>query len=227
VAITAAAADLQVSDMTIRRDLQQLEGRGLARRVRGGALALGPAPFADRHRLNAAAKGRIAAKLLDLVPARGALAIDASSTMLRLASMIDGAEDVTIVTNGPDTFGVLQDRHGVHALITGGALEPRTGSLVGPLACRTARMLAVDRFMTSAAALDPTLGPTEACIEEAEVKLAFAEVADELVLAVDASKLGTRALAATVEWNEVDLLVTDLDPMDARLAPYRALVEIR
>jgi DeoR family fructose operon transcriptional repressor len=87
-------------------------------------------------------------------------------------------------------------------------------------------MLAVQRFITSAAALDPGLGPTEACIEEAEVKLAFAGVAAEVIVAVDGSKLGTRALAATVGWDEIDLLVTDLDPKDRRLAPYRDLVEI-
>ena len=225
--IAAAAADLQVSDMTIRRDLLQLEGRGVARRVRGGALALGPAPFADRHRLHAAAKGRIAAKLVDLIPDAGAVAFDASSTVLRLAAALDGARDLTVVTNGPETFQALQDRPGVHPLVTGGALEPRTGSLVGPLACRAARTVVLDRFVASAAGLDPEVGPTEACIEEAEVKLALASVASEVVLAVDASKLGTRAVATTFDWDHVDLLVTDLEPGDRRLDPYRDRVAIR
>ena len=77
IEIAGAAADLGVSEMTIRRDLQELEGRGQLRRVRGGALPLGPLPFADRHRTRAKAKSRIAAKLVPLLPATGAVGFDA------------------------------------------------------------------------------------------------------------------------------------------------------
>src|SRR5207249_3053684 len=73
VRIAAAAGELAVSEMTIRRDLQELDAMGLARRVRGGAVAVGPAPYAERQRRSARAKARMAAKLLPLVPARGAI----------------------------------------------------------------------------------------------------------------------------------------------------------
>ncbi len=63
-------------------------------------------------------------------------------------------------------------------------------------------------------------------LEEAEVKRTIAAGADEVVLAVDGSKLAGRALAVAVEWDQVDLLVTDLDPGDERLAPYRRLAEL-
>src|SRR5918994_8013684 len=80
VAIAHAAAALGVSEMTIRRDLAELEERGTARRVRGGARAVGPQTFAERHDVASPAKSRIAAKLAGLVPASGAVAFDASST---------------------------------------------------------------------------------------------------------------------------------------------------
>jgi len=222
-----AADDLGVSEMTVRRDLQELEARGSLRRVRGGALAVGPLPFADRHRSRAKAKARIATKLLDLVPATGAVALDASSTVMRLASTLVGPRDLVVLTNGPDTFRALQQKPGVTPLLTGGQLEPRTGSLVGPLACRAAAHLAVRRLFASAAALDVDIGPTEAGIEEAEVKRAFAASADEVVLAVDSSKLDTRAVAVGVEWDRIAVLVTELDPRDRRLRPYRALADVR
>lgn len=227
VSISTAADSLGVSEMTVRRDLVELEHRGVARRVWGGATAVGPEPFADRHRRAARAKTKIAAKVAEIVPVAGTIAFDASSTVARLTSALGRARDLTILTNGPDTFAALQRLPGVHPLLTGGALDPRTGSLVGPLACRAARQLAVELFVTSAAALDPHTGTLEATLEEAEVKQSIAAGCREVVLAVDASKLGGRSAALSIEWDRVGLLVTELDPCDARLAPYRKLVEIR
>ena len=58
------------------------------------------------------------------------------------------------------------------------------------------------------------------------MKRTLAGVADRVVLAVDAAKLGTRAVAVGLEWDQVDLLVTELDPTDDRLAPYRDVVAV-
>lgn len=226
VEISAAADDLGVSEMTIRRDLKELEARGTLRRVRGGALAVGPQPFADRRRTSAKAKATIAAKLLALVPKAGAVAFDASTTVLRLASSLTDVRDLVVLTNGPDTFQALQGHAGVRPLLTGGELEARTGSLVGPLACRAAGQLAVSRFFASTASLDAGFGATETCLEEAEVKRAMAASADEVVLAVDATKLDSRSVAVGLDWDAIDVLVTDLSPRDKRLAPYRKLVEV-
>jgi DeoR family fructose operon transcriptional repressor len=227
VVIADVAAELGVSEMTIRRDLKELEDRGAVRRVRGGALAVGPQPFADRRRTAARAKAVIAGKLAALVPAAGAVAFDASSTVMRLASQLDVARDLVVLTNGPDTFAALQGTAGVRPMLTGGELEPRTGSLVGPLACRAAGQLTVRRLFTSSAAVDVDAGATETCIEEAEVKRVLAGAADEVVLAVDSSKLDRRSVAVSLDWDAVDVLVTELSPRDARLKPYCAVVEVR
>ena len=227
ISIAAAAAALDVSEMTIRRDLVELEERGVARRVRGGAKAVGPQTFAQRRDRMARAKSRVAAKLADLVPATGAVALDASSTVMRVAAGLAGARDLVVLTNGPDTFAALQHQAGVTPLLTGGRLDARTGSLVGPLACRAAQQMTVHRFFASAAAVDPVTGAVEETLEEAEVKRALAAGADEVVLAVDSSKLGSRALAAGLGWERIDVLVTELDPGDERLAPYRTLADVR
>ncbi len=224
--IGPAAAHLDVSDMTIRRDLKELEAMGLARRIRGGAVAVGPLPFAERHQHRAKAKGRIAAKLLPLVPESGAIAFDASSTVMRLASTLEARRDLTIVTNGPQTFQALQGKPGIAAILTGGELDSRTGSLVGPVACRAAGHIILNRLFISAAALDPDLGPSETCLEEADVKRTLEAVAGDVVLAVDATKLNTRSMAVSLEWGKISTLVTDLDPKDPQLDPYRDKTQI-
>lgn len=221
VKVVDLAAELAVSDMTIRRDLDLLAEQGLVQRIRGGAVAAGPQPYADRFKRSVKAKDRIAAKLLDLTGDGGAIGIDASSTLQRLATHLGPVRDLTVVTNGQETFATLQERPGVTPLLTGGQLDPRTGSLVGPIATRTARALLLRRLFVSAAAVDPVHGTSEPTLEDAEAKLALADAAGDVVLAVDSGKLGRRAAARALPPDRVALLVTELDPDDARLAPYR------
>jgi DeoR family fructose operon transcriptional repressor len=212
--------------MTIRRDLAELEDRGTARRVRGGAVPVGPQPFATRHRTRTRAKTRIANKLSAFVPEAGAIAFDASSTVMRLATSIGTVRDLTVLTNGPDTFNALQGVAGVVPILTGGRLDASTGSLVGPVACQAASQIRVDRFITSAATVDLAAGAAEASLEESAVKQALAAGAGEVVLAVDHTKLGGRGLAVALGWDLIDVLVTDLDPEDARLTRYRDLARV-
>lgn len=128
-------------------------------------------------------------------------------------------------SGGTDTFATLHGLTRVQALLTGGRLDDRTGALGGPLACRSAAQLAVHTFFASAAALKPGPGALES-MDEAEVKRAIAGGADRVVLADDASKLGGRGIAVGLDWDRIEVLVTELDPSDERLAPYRHLARL-
>lgn len=226
VRIDELAKDFGVSEMTIRRDLDELETLGFARRVRGGAIALGPEPWEQRHQHNARAKAMIAEKLLPMVATTGTVGFDASTTIYRLAASIEKARDLVVVTNGWDTFHSMRRTPGVTASLTGGVEEPRTGSLVGPIAVRAAQSFLYDTFFGSAAALHPAFGSSESALAESEVKRAFGHTSSRIVLAVDHTKLGTRAQARVFDVEQVDLLVTDLDPEDPQLDDYRDLVDI-
>ena len=109
VRVVDLAAQLDVSEMTIRRDLDMLAADGVVQRIRGGAVAIGPQPFADRFSRNMRAKDRIASKLTDLVGDGGAIGVDASSTLQRLTGHLGDVRDLTVVTNGQDTFAALRD----------------------------------------------------------------------------------------------------------------------
>lgn len=226
ISIAEAARHLGVSEMTIRRDLAELEQQGVVRRVRGGARGLGPQSFGERRATRVRAKSRIAAKILDLVPDVGIVAFDASSTVMRVAALLDDARDLTVLTNGPDTFAALQQRPGVHPLLTGGGLEARTGSLVGPIALRACDALATELLVISASGIDDEAGTFEPVLDEAEVKLRLAARARHVVLAVDSSKLNRRSGASALRWEQIDTLVTELEPSDQRLRTYRGLARI-
>jgi DeoR family glycerol-3-phosphate regulon repressor len=221
-----AAAELGVSVMTVRRDLADLEASGLARRVRGGAVApRAPQPFAERIATRIAAKSALARKARALLPADGAIALDASSTASVLIGMLEPRHELIVATNSVENAVAARAVVGTRVVLIGGELEERTGSFVGPFAERAAAGLSYRRFFGSAAALDPR-GSTEVTPEEASMKRAFAAAADETVLLADSSKLDDRALARALDWTQVAVLVTELDPDDARLDAFRSVVDL-
>src|SRR5690554_2990041 len=109
VRLEPAAASLGVSSMTVRRDLDELEGEAMLRRVRGGAVsALGPRPFSERRSLRARAKNLIAEKASSLIPDSGAIALDASSTAGTIGAAIGHRAGLTVATNSYDNFVSLK-----------------------------------------------------------------------------------------------------------------------
>ncbi len=225
--LDAAAEELDVSVMTVRRDLAELETAGHVRRVRGGAVApLLPQSFEARRAARGAQKAAIAKKAAALVPASGAIAVDASSSSGVLLSRFPPVNRLLVVSNSAENAAAARRIAGVRSVLIGGEQEERTGSFVGPFAERAAGMLTYQRFFSSAAALDPR-GSSEVTPEEAGMKLAFASAATETVLLVDSSKLDDRALMEALDWAMIAVLVTDLAPTDARLERYLDLTEVR
>ena len=78
----------------------------------------------------------------------------------------------------------------------------------------------------SSRSYDPQSGALEPTLDDAEVKRSIAAGAERIVLAADASKLGARAVAVGLEWDQIDTLVTDLDPTDERVAAYREITQL-
>ena len=227
IRLESAASELDVSMMTVRRDIQDLDAEGLVQRVRGGAVAPArPLAFGERAASRATAKAAIARKASAYIPTPGAVACDASSTAAALLQVAT-AHDLLVLSNSVDSAAVARRRPGIRSLLTGGELDERTGSLVGPVAELAARSMSFDRFFTSASAVDPLSGTSEVSLEEASVKAAFAARSAEVVLLLDSSKLGGRAVARALDWSTIDVLVTELDPADGRLDEYRGLVELR
>ena len=224
VSLTDAAAELGVSEMTVRRDLDHLERTGGIRRVRGGAVYTGPVSFAGRERSHVAEKAQIAQKLLPLVPNQGVIAFDSSTTMHRLAQIITGSGDLVVVTNGLSTFQTLQERPGLTPILTGGAADRRSDSLVGPVATAFLNTMQFAAFFASAAAVDER-GCHEDTLEEAEIKRAFARSSLHVNIGAHHDKLGQAATAASVTLSQITTLATELDPGHRALTQIRALVD--
>ncbi|PJJ65149.1 DeoR/GlpR family DNA-binding transcription regulator [Compostimonas suwonensis] len=223
--LTDAAEAYGVSEMTIRRDLFEMEQAGLARRVRGGAVAVGPQLFQRRQQKEAEAKRIMALKMLPLLPKTGAIAMDASSTVHRLAVEMPAA-DLTVLVSGVEAFSVLSTKAEIRAILSGGELERTTGALVGPVAQRTIRDFVFTRAFISPTCIDAELGATESTADGAEVKRTMRLATRSLVVAADSTKLNEAATARSLELADIDILVTELDPADPALDAFRGHVEL-
>lgn len=220
IVISAISRELGVSEMTIRRDLNELAARGLLQRVHGGAIATPEAHFEDRLTRQNPAKERAAKKLIPFLPASGTIYLDGSTTMLHLVPQLNRAEGLQVVTNHIETFQRLSAHRGVEPLLIGGRRDSRTDNLVGSLALRSLQAIAFDSAFFSAWGVSPTLGLMEVTLEDAEVKDLVASRSKSVYLAVDQSKLNTTAAGTWRPERAKTTLATDLPAGHLSVKPY-------
>lgn len=230
VSVMALAADVGVSVVTIRNDLDLLERQGVLRRMRGGAVAVRTARFERPALLGgesfAAEKKRIAAVAASLVRDGETVVIDAGSTMVALAKTLPRTlNDVAVVTNALDVALELEEHPGVKVVITGGTVRNRQRSLISPFATMLLGQINADVAFVSCAGFDAEKGFTNSNWEEAEVKHAILAAANRIVVLADHGKFGHVATARIAGLDGVDLLVSDtgLDADAARALEAKGL----
>jgi DeoR/GlpR family transcriptional regulator of sugar metabolism len=219
--LNQAAEIWDVHPMTIRRDFDAFVMAGIARRVRGGVVALSGDDFTQRKYLNAGGKRQIADKLRTLIEPDLAIALDSSTTIHALTEKLTGVAGISVVTNGLSAFQTLNGREGIRTYLTGGEREEQNISLVGSLAVQAVQQFSLDICFLSTMSIDPVFGTSEMTMEQVAVKQAMLDASKTAVLAVDSSKFETRARFKSLQLSAFDILVTELDPSDPRLDAYR------
>ncbi|MCU1443565.1 MAG: DeoR/GlpR transcriptional regulator [Cryobacterium sp.] len=207
VASARLAAELGVSEMTIRRDLGQLHVEGLARRVIGGATLPSDAKtFAERDRAGTAEKRAIAATCVGLFDGAATVALDAGTTVAPVATLI--APGTTVVTHSVPVISACTDRDDLDLVAVGGTYQPDTRAFAGPPTRTGFESLLVDVAVLSATAVN-TSGFLCANALDAEIKRAMASIAERVILLVDHTKLDARARIRIGSLELVDVVITD------------------
>ncbi len=149
------------------------------------------------------------------------VAIDASTTLYQFVEDLPAVDHLLVVTYGIPAFQSLQSRTDVRAFLSGGEVDRRTGSLVGPVAQRTLESFSLSCCFLSATALDPELGTMEPTVEEVEMKQAMVRASRDVVLAVDATKLSQRSAVRALSLDQIHDRGDRTRPGRSRLDPYR------
>lgn len=223
VSVVELSRIASVSEMTVRRDLDELERQGLLKRVHGGATRVVSRSYEPAYALRAGrgieAKTRIGQRAAELVTEGETLVIDVGSTALALAAAL-GDIAVTVVTPSLRVANLLADKPSIRLILAGGVVRPGEQSLVGPLAERTFEDLRCDTAFVGIGGIEIAAGLTEYNLEDANIKRAALNSCRRCVVLADASKLGSVAFARVCPLERVHVLVTD-ESEDSVLQPYR------
>lgn len=222
--VSEAERALQVSRMTVHRDLDVLAAQGLVRKVHGGVVALSQKgtdlfdpraqPFEERLALCRDAKRTIAGHVAKLVENANTLLLDSSTTIYQMHEFL-GADTLNhetyIVTGSLPLFSELSRKPGtLRVALHGGEPHVRTGSLVGPLAINSLTDSRFDFVVLSCLGVLPEEGAIfVSSSDEVQLKQAYLKHARRSVLAVDSSKFGQSGAHKLGDLSQFEFIVTE------------------
>ncbi len=216
VKVTDLAEILDVSEGTVRNDLQALDEAGQIRRVRGGAVtameyfAHGQ-QIRERAQINAERKGWLAQWASGQIDSGDVIFLDASTTVLSIAPYLLDRTNLTVVTNGVEIARAIASNPTNTVIMAGNILAADGNTLLGPVPMHLLETLHIRTAFFSCAGLSEEIGLLERDIQEAQIKREIIDRADNKVALIDSSKVGKGGLSPFILWDAVDHVVTDTD----------------
>jgi len=217
------AAEFDVSEHTIRRDLRELAAAGLCQRVYSGAVLLSPSgevavQRVAQHRAAKQALGQTAARLLR---AHQCVFFDAGTTNLSIAQHLPATLSLTAVTNCPAIADALAPRPLLEVIVIGGRMNAHAGGATGASAVAQLQQIRFDLAFVGACAIDVDAGVTVFDSEDAAFKRAVLSASGQIAAAVTNEKLGTMAHHRVATLSQLDWLIVEADATEQRLAAIR------
>lgn len=215
VRVSTLTEELNVSDMTIRRDLNQLARQGLIDKVHGGARlpdgsSMHEPGFETKRTQQKAEKQAIAREAAALVRPGFGVGLSAGTTTWTLAFELLLVPDLTVVTNSIQVASVFyaRPRPDRTVILTGGVRTP-SDALVGQVAVSSLKLLNLDLVFLGVHGMDDRAGYTSPNLLESETNRSFVESAQQLIVVADHTKWGIVGVATIAELHRADVLISD------------------
>ena len=232
VSVDALSEQLRVSVVTVRRDLDALEQKGLLRRTHGGAVSIEPLfyePFRhDRSFLAqveraADEKRRIGRAAAALITPGETIALTPGTTTTEVIRGLPMNYNITVVTNTVNVAMELSKRKDVDVFVTGGRLHGEWFSLVGSAALKSLDNMLINTMFVGADGIDAVWGASCFNADEAELNGTMLKLSRRRVAVVDSTKLGVVVNWRICKPTELNILVTDTGADDEAIAPFEKL----
>lgn len=215
VLVKDLARHFRISQITIRKDLEFLDGQGVIQRTHGGALPIPSGALLDpslreKEKLHRKQKMLIAAAAASMVEQGQSVLLDSGTTTTAIARALKDMAQLTVITNAINIAAELAGTN-IEVILTGGTLRKNSFSLVGPLAERTLRQLSADLLFLGVDGFDTKAGLFTPNLLESEVNRAMVDIARKTIAVCDSSKFGRRSLCNIMPVGVVDQVITDKD----------------
>jgi DeoR family transcriptional regulator of aga operon len=227
VQVLSLADQFAVSAQTIRKDLQYLEGRGVATRSYGGAIsalvvgAPSEPPIETKRTLRASEKDAIGRRAAALVVPGDSIILDSGTTTAHIARYLPDSEDITVVTNDAGVLAELVAKKNIQVVMLGGALRRKNLAFYGGQTLAAMSELSVDKLFLGVDGLHLEHGVTTHFESEAQLNRLMVRSATQVVAVTDSSKFGRKCLHRIAGLEELHTLVTDADAPPAVVEAMR------
>lgn len=213
VTIEGLAKDLEVSTMTIRRDLRRLADEDIVTLVHGGAVyneggAYLPA-LTVREKTMRREKSAIAEYCAQQIPEGSAVYLDNGSTTVEIADALRGKQNIAVLSHSLPVLNILSHAKNIQLISVSGIYEPRAKGFFGDLALRMLRQFRIDIAFLGVTAVDAEDGVMSAVFYEQALKKVLVERAKKKILAIDHTKIGGSSFLKVCDLHEIDGIVTD------------------
>lgn len=213
---------LDVSEDTIRRDLQELAEDGLLIKVHGGAVSKSFHFTLSNNKVYLPEEKKlIARKAVQLIQSGMVILLTGGTTIRELINILPAELTATFITPSVPIALELMNHPHSEVIFIGNKLNKHAQMAVGAEVNRQLGSIRADLCILGTNALDATAGITETAWDIIEVKKELIRSADKLVSIAISEKLNTIQPLQVCSTNEIDILVTELDPQDPMLKPYR------
>ncbi|WP_286272454.1 transcriptional repressor AgaR [Thalassotalea hakodatensis] len=213
VSVKELAENFNISTVTIRNDLNELNRLGLLVRSRGGAVPSNrltkELSIKEKHTKNLKVKQKIGEAVANLIDEGDAIILDSGSTTEEVAHCLIGKKQLTVMTNGLNIANQLAQAEGCDVFITGGKLRKKSMSFYGAQAEERLEYYNFNKVILGVDGIDINRGISTHYEPEANFNRAMCDNAEQIIVVTDSSKFGKRSLHAIVKLDQVDILVTD------------------
>ena len=204
-----------VTEPTIRQDLEKLEAEGHIVREHGGAylktISHQVQTLSLQHTENLDLKKKIAEKALSFINDGDSIVLDSGSTITELAKLLVSIQNLTVITNALNVALVLGTNPSCELMVTGGEFKPPTLSLTGDKAAAFFKNAYVDKLFLATGGISPNMDLTYPSFNDLTVKKAMIDSAGKTFLLADSTKFGKASFASLGKLSLVDYLITDHD----------------
>ncbi|MCL6458518.1 MAG: DeoR/GlpR family DNA-binding transcription regulator [Gorillibacterium sp.] len=205
---------LNVSEATLRTDLNALEEEGLVKRIHGGAVLAEKSrmenTFSARELRHHAEKTAIGRKAAEWLQEGQCILMDASTTVLELAKVIKKLPyRLTVVTSGVYAALELKENPNLHVILIGGVMRMGSGAVEGTLGDDILQKIKVDCLFTSPAGFRIEDGLMDFNLYEVELKKKLVEASERVIVLLDSSKINVNSIASYADTNKIDVMITD------------------
>ncbi|MBB5317375.1 transcriptional repressor AgaR [Tunturibacter empetritectus] len=215
VIVEDLSKDLGISRITIRKDLDYLQAKGVLQRTHGGALlpqsgALFDPSLKEKETQHSQEKQRIADAAVALVKEGQCVLLDSGTTTTAIAKGLKKFSYLTIITNAVNIAAELSGTD-FEVILTGGSLRRNSFSLVGPLAEEVLAEMHADILFLGVDGFDLEIGLTTPNVMESRVNRAMVKASTTTVAVCDSTKFNRRSLSKIVDVAAIHHVITDTD----------------